>query len=262
MASEWPLPLFAMPRDNIASDVASVTCATADADYPAANLVDLKPAKPFKSTTTGAVIVFTFGSARALKAIVAVNHNLAGITATLTNNNGLTPVSLVFPANGGDNNCRNAWARFDSQAAGVRSATVWTLTIAGAAANVAIGEILLLTDIRDFDLVWGLKVKPRHKQSRPGQTFGGTHLKYDKRILIREMSGQVNLKEDEAILRQLEAESKGGYRFFTFIEDEAENDPILMELDLDTFEYANTNPGIAEMPIRATETSSGPPLFV
>lgn len=255
-----PLSLYAFPDDNVAPS-AAVTCATENPLYTAAMLVDLKPGKPFKSTLATATIVFTFGSPTAIKAIAIINHNLAGRTLTLTNNNGLSSVSIPIDANDHDAICLNAWKRFDDQSASVRTATVWTLTVPTGSANAAIGEVLLLVDIQEFDLLWGLRQKPRRPMARPGTTFGGTLLKYRKRIRVREIRGQVNLAEDDTALRRLESGANGDYHPFFFVWDEDVNDCMMVQFEPDTFEFGPTDVGISEKPIRFLEVSSGPPLF-
>lgn len=256
-----PLSLYAYPSDNVAGSAASVTSATEYAPYEALRLVDTNPGRPYKSSTDAATVVFTFSSPVALKAIAACNHNLAGRTGTLTNNNGLSSVSLVFPSNDADGLCVNAWARFDDQSASVRSATVWTLTIPSGALNPAIGEILLLTEIREFRFRWGLKFKPRHLVSKPGTTFGGRHLKYDKQIRIWEFIGMVSLAEDEDSIRDLAISAKGIYHHWFFAPDEDVNEWWFVEWEEDAWETVIANVELRDMPVRGREVSSGPPLF-
>ena len=56
--------VYGRPTDNIAATATAIVGSAPDAAYPAANLVDLNPAKPAKLTTATGNWVFDFGSAK------------------------------------------------------------------------------------------------------------------------------------------------------------------------------------------------------
>lgn len=260
MSNAWPLPLFALPSDNIApSATASWVVGTADAAYPPANVLDLDPAHPAKANETTATLRLTFGGNVTPVGVALINHNLAGATVTLSNNAG-TPLStgITIPANTPDGQCLNPW--LDLSALGNRTASQWNIAVSGASLAVGIGEVWLVTALRDFNAIWGFEVKPTYLVTRH-KTFGGTLLQHNKRVRMRRAMAQIDLDADRASLEQLHQECMGGIKPFLFIPDEAENDAWLATLMPESFATKFSSPEITHMPLSIEEVSSGPPLF-
>lgn len=250
---------IARPGDNVAPDATvSLTSGTANALYPVTNLVNRDPAKPFKATGTSCTIRFTWSGDRVLVGIAIINHNLGGLTLTLTNAAGLNQ-SVPIAANGADLLCVNAPFDFSGLAAGVRTDDIWDLAISGAATPVAIGEIQMLTALRDPRWNWGLKFEPERLIVSPGKTWGGARLKYDKRILLRKGMALVEYQSEEAMFRLLEQQAKGSYHNWLLIPDRDVNDCALVELV--AFSWQPISQGQTNIPINVIEVSSGPPLF-
>ncbi len=264
MANDWLQPLFSLPTDDVAPNATvTVTSGTANAEYPASFLVNRNPSKPGKATGAAITYRFTWSGTQIIAAIAIINHNLDGATVTLTSGSGVNE-AITIPDNtpGLYPTCVNPFHDLRAEyTVGQRTDDVWDLAITGGVlGNVAIGEVLFLTDLREMPLKWGLKLSPsrgviRHK------TFGGSLLQYNKRIQIRSCSASVDWEEDRALFRQLEQEASGQVVPFLFIPDEAENDAWYVQLSGDSFHERPTNPGIIEMPIEMVEVSPGPPLF-
>ncbi len=264
MANDWLQPLFALPSDDVAPNATvTVTSGTAETEYPASFLVNRNPAKPSKSTGTAITYRFTWSGNQIIEAIAIINHNLDGATVTLSNAAGANEV-LAIPDNtpGLYPNCTNAWYDLRELATlSQRTDDVWDLAITGGAlGNVAIGEVLFITDLREMRLKWGLKLSPARSVIRH-KTFGGSLLQYHKRVQVRSCAASVDLQSDQELWTQLEQEASGQVVPFLFIPDEAVNDAWYVQLQGDSFSQRPTNPGIIETPLEMVEVSPGPPLF-
>lgn len=258
---------YARAGDNVAPDATpTLTSGSVAAGSALANVVDRNPAKALRLAGTSGTIRFTFGAGVELVGIAIVNHNLVGATVTLTNNGGgggISGQAIAIAANGLDAQCTNAILDFTLlYSATQRTATQWDVAISGAAlGNVAIGEILLLTAIRDLRWMWGVTVRPTRAIVTPGTTFGESHLRYNKRIRRRRFSGKLQLQSEEAGMRLLEEEAQGEYFAWLLWPDIAVNDCWLVQFEPGSFQWAGRSIGSTEIPIEGSEVSSGPPLF-
>jgi hypothetical protein len=153
--------LYGRATDNVA-DNATITASAADAEYPATNLVDLDPSKPAKLTTTTGNWVFDFGSAQRQDLVAIIHHNLtAGLAlnwqCNATDSWGAPTVdaSLTVPSDWED----GYPVSFFKDLTGVSGYSsggfrYGRLVITGTnAANIAIGEIVVLAAIRTLSMV-------------------------------------------------------------------------------------------------------------
>lgn len=147
--------LFQKPTDNIAAAATlTVNTGTEDAAYPAANLVDLNPAKPAKLTTTTGSWVFDFGTAANVDLVAIIHHNLdAGlnvrIQANATDSWGAPSLNQVItiPAYRSDGFPINPFK--DLTGVSPRSYRYWRLVVVGVnSAAVQIGEVWLGATLR------------------------------------------------------------------------------------------------------------------
>lgn len=258
---------YARAGDNVAPDATvSLVSGAVLAGSALANLTDRNPAKALRLTGTSGTIRFTFGASVELVAVAIINHNLAGATVTLSNNGGgggIASQAVAIAANGLDDQCVNAILDFSALYTQTqRTATQWDVAITGAVlGNVAIGEIWLLSALRDLRWIWGVTFTPTRAIVSPGTTFGESHLRYNKRIRRRRFSGRLQLQTEEAALRLLEAEAQGEYHAWLLWPDISVNDCWLVQFDPGTFRWVPRSIGSTEMPIEGAEVSSGPPLF-
>jgi len=142
--------LFQKPTDNIAaSGTLAVQSGTEDTGYPAANLVDLNPAKPAKLTTTTGAWRWDFGSATAIDVVAIIHHNLtAGLNVRIQGNAtdawGAPTLdqAITIPAYRSDGFPINPFK--DLTAIAPRSFRYWRLVIVDAnTVPVQIGEVWL-----------------------------------------------------------------------------------------------------------------------
>lgn len=252
---------YTRPSDNVSPNATwSVVSGTAATGYPAANVADLNPAKPFKATGTSVTLRATFGSAQVLKGVALANHNGAGATTRkITSGSGLDQTIAIEANSGGQ--CVNPILDFSSASSGQRTSTTFDIELSGGVlGNIAIGEIVLLTELRDLPWSWGVRTKPQRLVKRQ-TTFGGTLLQYNKRVLVHRFSAEIELADDEAALRLLEMESQGEVFPWVLWPDTSVNRCHLVQFEPGTFEWVHAMPGFTTIPVEAVELSMGPPLF-
>lgn len=140
--------LFQKPTDNIAAaGTVAVTSGTEDTAYPAANLVDLNPAKPAKLTTTTGAWRWDFGSAVNVDFVAIIHHNLdAGLNVRIQGNAadawGAPTIdqAITIPTYRSDEFPVNPFK--DLTGIAPRSFRYWRLVIVGVnSAAVQIGEV-------------------------------------------------------------------------------------------------------------------------
>lgn len=238
--------LYGRPSDNIcASATLSLTTGAAAAGYPLTNLQDLRPDTPFKCTGVNATIVCTFGAAKTLQAIALAHHNLYGLTITVTNNGGvMASQNLVVPAVSNDGLPVNPW--IDLRSVAGNSAAVWTITIAGAAANVAIGELLLIQTLRSMPLRYGCEIVERHP-ALTHRTEYDVKLSYGMGLRYRRMTGMIEKESERASLLALHRDARGTLKPWLFILESDVNDAMFVAFD-DTSEWAHQRQTPAHTP--------------
>lgn len=144
--------LYQHAADNVAGAYASIGVNTGseDADYPAAYLVDGRPGRPAKLTTTSGSWVIDFGTAQALALVALGAHNLSAATleGNATNDWGAPAFSqvLTIPSATADGHSGNAWADL-TLGSPAPSYQFWRLVVSGPVA-CAVGELWLGTTRR------------------------------------------------------------------------------------------------------------------
>jgi hypothetical protein len=253
---------YARPGDDVAPNATwSVTSGAAATGYPASQVGNRNPAKPFKATGTSATIRATFGSAQVLVGVALINHNLAGAASVvITSGAGLNQVIPVAANAGGQ--CTHAILDFSAASSGQRTSTTFDIAVTtGVLGNVAIGEVLLLTAIRDLSWLWGLTVRIKRLVRRAGTTFGATDLQYNKRVRIRVIAAKTDAQTVEAEMRTLEEEAQGEVFPWLIWYDRTVNEAFYVKFQPGAFSWTPQSTGFTDIPIEAEELSSGPPLF-
>jgi hypothetical protein len=251
--------LVGYPGDDAVS-TAVISMTSPDVFYPATNLQGYDPANPTKATNTATVITITCSGSKTPEGFAIINHNLFGASVTLANGAGLSE-SITIPARTSDGQCVNAW--HDLRLAANRTASVFTLSITGASANVAIGRLCLVTTMRE--LPWmGEGVGVGYGATWPVRelrTFYGSSMMYDTGIRVRSARGQTVQETDRVMLMTLAQSAKGVNIPFLFVPDEDVNDAWYVRLSQSTVDGLLRVDGvIADQSIGVTEVSMGLPL--
>jgi hypothetical protein len=232
---------------------ATFTMTNQDSTYPATKGNDKDPALPLKSTTTSTVITITFSGNVVLQAIALINHNLVGATCTLANAAGYSQ-TITIPARTSDGQCVNAWR--DMRTDANTTDDIWTLTITGASANVAIGEILLVTTLNELNWRYGVEFASTHPVIQL-TTFYRSRLTYDTGIRVRRASGVLRKETDKATLLSLWQQTKGPVLPFLLIPELANNDAWMVRFTEDEFEWTPQGPLATDASVVVEELSSG-----
>jgi hypothetical protein len=252
---------YARPSDNKSPSATwTVTSGALAAAYPIANISDLIAAKPIKATGTSLTVRATFGGSQQIKAIVIVGHNLVGATVALTNNGGMASQTIAIPANHEDGHSVNPFK--DLSAVASNSGTQWDLAITGAAANVAIGEVLLLSEWRTFErnIKWGLRDRDIHPTTQH-RTDGRVRHVYDHGIKIRRLSGEVDATDaGYASLLALARDARGSVKNWPLVLDPLVNDARFLHFADDEIEATLQFLDLDPIPLAFEEESRGLPL--
>lgn len=255
---------YCRPGDNVTPNGSSwsMIVGTENALYPASNLGNRNPAKPFKANQATATVRRTFGSSQVLVGTLLANHNLAGASSVkIKSGSGLDQV-ITVPPNGADGQCVHCYLDFSAASSGQRTSTTFDLEVVGnALGNVAVGEWLLVTAWRDLRWIWGLTMTPDYLLQGPGETFGGSLLQYDKRIRMRSWTGRTQLQAVEAEMNTLHQQAKSSLFAWVLIEDRNVNDWVPVQFVRGSYKRTPRSIGSTEISIEMRETSSGPPLF-
>ena len=153
--------LLQYPTDNVAGAYATigVNSGTEDPDYPAAYLVDGRPGRPAKLTTTSGSWVLDFGAAQAIELIALGPHNLTSATleGNASNDWGSPAFSaaLTIPTATADGHSVNAWLDLTTLGSPTPSFQFWRLVVSGAVA-CAVGELWLGATRRQTDRGYAL----------------------------------------------------------------------------------------------------------
>lgn len=249
--------VFAYPSDHTLTS-ATLTMTNENATYPATNGNDLLAEKPLKATTTSTVITMTHSGNVTAAGFAIINHNLVGATVTLANPAGYSQ-TITIPARTSDGQCVNAFRDMRSDAN--RTDDVWTLTITGASANVAIGELVMVSSLRDLNWIWGNGNGPEldyeHPHKSPGVTFYGKKIRYDTGVRIRSARGTIKRDTDRSTLLSLAQSSKGQITPWLFVPDVAVNDAWWVCLSEDSFRYVRQMQNVSGASIAFREESMG-----
>lgn len=238
-----------------ASATVALTSGTANTAYPLVNLYDLNPAKVFKATGTSCTITFTYGGAQRWQAFALITHNLPGATVTLTNNGGMASQPVTIPSDAEDGLSVDPF--LDLRDVAGNSATVWTLTITGAAANVAIGEVLAASTLRQLPIRWNV-VEGEDIPVRRNVTAFGVSLVYHLGIRTRRLAGTLIHHKSRADLLTLKRGALGLGRGVLVIPDLLVNDALFMRHASTDNEWTRIAPGLTQMSIALEEVGRGP----
>lgn len=238
---------YAHPSDNVSPlGVWEVLAGALQAGFPITNINDLNPAKPVKATGTSLTVRVTYGVAQLVKAIVLVTHNLFSATIELTNNAGMATQAIVPLANHEDGHSVNPFK--DLSAVANNTATQWDLTITGAAANVAIGEILLLSEWRTLsrNVRWGLRDRDRHP-AIVHRTFAGVRKVADVGVKMRRLTASIEATDvGRTALLSLARDASGCVKNWPFVLDPLINDARFLHFedpDIEsTLQFLDSNP--------------------
>ena len=185
--------IYTHPEDNVAPDASwAIASGLGDGAYPVANLTDGIYAKPAKAAS-GTAITFeaNFGSPDQSIEIVAFGgqHNLAGASVKVDNDQGMTQQTLVIPANRADGQSVCPW--LDLSGVANHAGSIWTFTITGAAAPPAVGEIALYTTKRSLpdNPLYGFSDEEVHGLIEHATDYGWVKPPYDLGFTTRTLTG-------------------------------------------------------------------------
>lgn len=244
---------YGRPSDNLATSATwSLAVGSADSAYPLANLNTTRPDLPSKTTGTTATYRATFGASKTIRAIAIIHHNLAGLTLTITNNNGLS-TSLVLPANTDDGQPVNGWVDLTSV---TTAATQWNIAISGAAANIAIGKILLIETIRTLDVTWGVKHADRHPVLQH-RTDLDVALIYDMGVRLKTFEGSVQRESERAAVTALHRGAKGMVTPFWFVPESAVNEAWMVRFAAPELAWQRAMPLVSSTTVALEEACAG-----
>lgn len=266
--------VYCLPSDNLAPS-ATITAragSTIDAAYPAANLVNINPAKPGKLAETSGGWVFDFGTAVTINLAAIIHHNIAaGSNVRIQANSSddwdgspATPFDVAFTIGTyrEDGFPLNPW--LDLTALGAHSYRYWSIVVVTAQTNpVAIGEIVLATSARTFtkNLAPGLSDDEDHPIVEH-RTDHGVSTVYDLGTTWRSWSGEMPVVSDAGVnaVRALARDARGRARPFVFIPDPAVNDAWYVRLGVSAQSVTRYLMNVSQVPIAFQEVSRGLPL--
>jgi hypothetical protein len=233
----------------------SLAVGSADSAFPLTNLNSVYAHKVSKTTGTTATYRGTISST-AIQAIAVINCNLAGLTLTITNNGGMASQNLVIPAAPADNLSINGWV--DLRAV-TTAGTQWNVAIAGAAANIAVGKILLISSLVSMPLRLNLPVRER-KPTNVKRTHAGIALGNRKAVRYRTWLPDFAQESNRASYTTLRRGSEGPTQPFLFLLDYTVNDPAYAWFPDDEWQHMRVTDGIAEWSDRIEECNPGTAL--
>ncbi len=169
----------------------SLVTGTANSAFPLTNLTDVRADVVSKLTGTSGKYRGTIAST-ALQAIGIINTNAAGSTLVITNNNAMASQNLVVPALPADSLGLNAL--IDLRAV-TTAATEWNVEFPAQSGNVAVGKILLISNLRNFLIRWHPRIAETSLAIRK-RTTSGVMVGYPRGTRYRAWTVQL-LRESE-----------------------------------------------------------------
>lgn len=230
----------------------ALTVGSADSAFPLTNLNTRYAHEVSKTTGTTATYRGTISST-ALQAIAIINCNLAGLTLTVTNNGGMASQNLVIPAAPSDNVSINGWV--DLRAV-TTAATQWNIAISGAAANIAVGKILLVATLRELTVALSLPVreaKPTHIFRTEAEIALGNR----KNVRYRTWVPTFPKDSERTTFTNLRRASEGPTQPFLFVLDSSANDPAQAWFPDPEWEHEQVHSGISMWRDRIEESNPG-----
>jgi hypothetical protein len=182
----------------------SLTSGTINSAFPLANLNDVRADYVAKLAETSGTFRGTIAST-ALQAVAIVNCNRPGATITVTNNNAMASQNLVIGAAPTDN--IGIQGILDIRAA-TTAATQWNFAIPVGTGPVAVGKILLISNLRQFLI----RSRPKFLETSPRilqRTSSGTALGYPKGTRYGGIEFQLMRESERAAYEALRRGSVG-----------------------------------------------------
>lgn len=260
--------IISLPADNkAASGIITLDTGTANASYPLANLSDLIVAKPFKTTTTGAVVVkWDYTSAQRLDVVALPMHNIPfGITVNFQGNAtdawGAPTLNAVLTMPGFNSDgmpVGGAWVDLTAVAGySVSGFRFWRLSIATPSQVTALGEIWLGTTKRQIRNFTKGTVRPRRRVAITRVTELGVPLPYDLGVTLRGITATIfNVGAAYTDLVTLYDAVKGPVNPFLLIPDSSVNDALIGRL-VSAFDPTTLGPGTTRVTMQFNEDSRG-----
>jgi hypothetical protein len=182
----------------------SLTAGTINSAFPLANLNDVRADYVAKLTGTSGTFKAVIAST-ALQAVGFVNCNRPGATITVTNNAAMPSQNLLIASAPSDN--IGIGGILDIRTA-TTAATEWSFAVPVGTGNVAVGKILLISNLRQFLI----RSRPKFRDTSPyidQRTSSGTALGYPKGTRYRGLEFQLMRESERSAYEALRRGSVG-----------------------------------------------------
>lgn len=230
----------------------SLTSGVADSAFPLTNLNDPRADRVSKLTGTSGTYRGTIAST-AIQAVAVMNCNLPGLTLAVTNNNAMASQNLVIPAAPADNIGISGWVDLRLV---TTAATQWNVAITGAAANIAVGKILLIANLRSFLIRWHLRMD----ETAPAilkRTTSGTALGYPRGTRYRALEFALAHESARAAYTTLRRGSVGPSKPVVVIPEETVNDLIYGYFPSPSWSHSRDSPQVTRWTDTVEELNPG-----
>lgn len=226
--------IYSLYGDNILAGIApTITVGTALSLFPVANLTNLNPAKPCRTTGTTARFVWDLTTAKKGDWAALIMHNLdAGllgvkVEANSVNNFASPPLSIALPIPAIDADLFHIDAGIDITGIGTRTYEFWSLAITTAnSINLSLGEFAIFGTKRSMPT--NLNWPEDRTDSRPvveQKTRKGSVFVLDQGTRQSNITADIdNTDANEVTMRQWWLETRGRARPFFIWPDPAVND--------------------------------------
>jgi len=264
-----PGMLIGLPSKNIAPTATpSWAVSSANSSYPVTNVLTLEPGDVAKAIASTATLRLTFGGSVAPRVVGLLHSNLGDATSvTVGTNGGMTPVAMSIPDTE-DGLCQCGWVDFDGLT-GVPG-TQLNIVVTGASGPVAIGTVVVLTEVYEPKTRWRYREGERMPKIKHTSS-ADIDFVYAQPSRRRRVRCEAHWAEDRPFWRSLRLEAYSVTPTpFLLIPDETDVSAMLaqfVEDDFDeTYEYfdgsfaAETQSGIVELPFEVREVGAGAPL--
>lgn len=215
-----------------------VSGAGVDAEYPLTNLNDVRADKVCKLTGTSGKLRGTIVST-AIKGIAVINCNRPGASLTVTNNGSMASQTLAIPSTlpAGASSING----FKDLRAVTDAGTQWDVDIPVGTGNVAVGKILLISDLIEAPIRVEARLREirAHRVQRTGY---GVPLGGKKSVRHREMTvscGREIFRDDWGLLRR---SSSGPLEPFLIVLEEGGNDPMYVWFPSEDWSHLRKSP--------------------
>lgn len=240
-----PLPLVALAGDDVIN-VATITSADDDPEFPITNAQDQNPAKLAKGVANTLTANITTSSVLPVAA-AAFQTNAETIT--------INGHSFVVPGLDSEGQRIHPWLGLTGLI--TVAGTSWTMVFSKASGVVFVGRISLVVALRDLNVKYGWEVGRIRPADIDVTTRAASVINLPYGIRTKWAEGVVDLHEDEAMLSSLDLSAKGRTFPMLFIPDEAVNEAwFARQVNPYTRKYPNID--VRETPLRFEELSCGP----